>query len=436
MISIVIRPENALKMSLALSLILSWFISVQAQKPREERQHTIKVSVSTPLPTRLQVPVVEPSLAVHPQNPDHILVAAMAIMDQDRPYESAQLVTFLTTDQGKNWEEKIWNYWGYDPWVTIMPDGHTTLAWLGTAGAFQHAFPLQFFRSSDGGKTWNSNVQQMDNIHGHDGTKVVHDHEQFIATTVRFNGDMSADVAIYRATPDHPFQEVTKVPGRGLRLNFCEPAILSDGTTIIPSSEFRRKLWIQKLESDSTHLSRRTMVTLQPGGARGYMRLIHDDNKDSKWLDRLYFIRALYTGGVWINYSSDSGDSWSTDVRIDSFHTGLPSKANLASADVSEDGTLGITWIDSQNDPAQKSNDLYFSFSRDGGLTFSHPIKITEISSDPATPENGDVANKFSGGGHYMDIKSAGENTFVAVWSDSSTGIFQLQTCKIEINSS
>ena len=39
----------------------------------------------------------------------------------------------------------------------------------------------------------------------------------------------------------------------------------------------------------------------------------------------------------------------STDVRIDFVSYGIcPAKANLASADVSEDGTLGITWIDSQ----------------------------------------------------------------------------------------
>ncbi len=418
---------------IALPFFLPCRVKAQSEVTTHD-EHWVEIGKVIPISSSLGIPIVEPSLAIHPSNPNHILVAAMAITDSNNPYQSARLLTFLSQNGGQNWTETVWDYWGYDPWISMMPNGHTTLAWLGTRGSFKHVFPLQLFRSADGGITWSTNVQQINNAHGHDGTKVIYHNDSFIASTARFNADMSADIAVYKAEADEPFEELTQVSGKGIRLNFCEPAILSNGTMILPGSEFQRRFWIQKWEKDDTSLSKRIMISMRAGGGRGYMRLVHDNHTSSPWQDRLYFVRALASGGVWINYSSDNGETWSRDMRIDTFTTGLASKANLASASVTANGVLGISWIDSQNDPEQKGNDLYFSYSVDGGLTFNHPTKITEVSSDPVTPKNADVANKFSGGGHYMDIKSAGENTFVAVWSDSSTGIFELKTCHIKLH--
>lgn len=398
----------------------------------------LQVSKNFAIPSKLKdLPVVEPHLSAHPIDKDHLLAAAMIVTEKDQPYESCRLSTFISNDGGKNWEETTLDYWGYDPWTAILPNGQTALSWLGTPGSFQHQFPIQFFQSDNGGKTWNQQAQTSQAAHGHDGTKIISHRNDFYFTTVRFNGDMSADVVLYHRKDQEAFQEVAKIDGQGVRLNFCEPAVLSDGTVVVPASHFLRKTWVQRYDPRSKTFSEKHMVTTRPGGARGYMRLAADTSTISPFQDRIYFVRALGSKGqyegIWLNYSKDGGKNWSRDIRIDSFDTQLPSKAQVASLAINKKGVLAISWVDSQEDPEQKKNDVYFSFSKDGSQSFSPPVRVTDVSSDPRTEQNGDVANKFPAGGHYLNMVAKANDSFQLIWSDSRSGIFELQTCQVSV---
>lgn len=384
------------------------------------------------------LPIVEPHISAHPANNDHLLAAAMIVTDINKPYQSSRLSSFVSKDGGLSWTETVHDYWGYDPWTGILSNGQTAMTWLGTPGQFKHQFPIQFFSSDDGGINWSEQIQEVPSGHGHDGTKITGMAESFYFTTVRFNDDMSADVILYQRRNDGPFKEVAKISGQGIRLNFCEPAILSDGTVVVPASHFLQKVWVQLFNPLTNSLSDKHIITLKPGGARGYMRLAADVNQGSRFKDRIYFIRALSSrqqqdGGVWLNYSSDKGKTWTNDIRIDQFDNQLPSKSRLASIAINKSGVLGISWIDSQLDSNQLSNDLYFTFSSDGGQTFQKPIRITKVSSNPKTNKNADVANKFPGGGHYMGIAAKMDGSFQLIWSDSQSGMFKLKTCNVKL---
>ncbi|MBK7870047.1 MAG: exo-alpha-sialidase [Saprospiraceae bacterium] len=182
------------------------------------------------------LPLVEPHISAHPANNDHLLVAAMVVTDVNNPYESCRLSSFISKDGGTTWTETAHNWWGYDPWTAMSSNGHTVMAWIGTKGSFQDQYPIQFFTSDDGGITWNDNVQTLGG--GHDGTKLAALNEEFYFTTVRFRNDMGADVILYRRAGKAKFEEVARIDGKGERLNFCEPAMLSDGTVIVPASHF------------------------------------------------------------------------------------------------------------------------------------------------------------------------------------------------------
>jgi hypothetical protein len=168
------------------------------------------------------------------------------------------------------------------------------------------------------------------------------------------------------------------------------------------------------------------------------MRLASDVSNSSSFKDRIYFVRAVGKeksfDGIWLNYSSDKGVTWAEDRRIDLFERSGLSKALVPSAAVNKDGVLGVSWVDSQNDPAQKKNDVYFTVSFDGGKSFQRPVKITDISSDPFTKDNADVANKFPGGGHYLNVAAKPDGSFQLIWSDSRSGIFELQTCNVLVS--
>jgi hypothetical protein len=402
------------------------------------QEPSIEVGAVTTIRSQFQgLPVVEPHISAHPADDDHLLVAAMVVTDIRQPYQSCRLSSFVSTDGGVNWIETVHDYWGYDPWTAILPNGQTAMSWLGTPKAFRHQFPIQFFSSSDGGATWSEEVQTFSAPHGHDGTKITARGDDFYFTTVRFNDDRSTDVLLYHRHKADPFSEVTRIGGQGVRLNFCEPAIHPDGTVVVPSSHFLEKVWVQKYDPKSGDLSNKHLISIQPGGAQGYMRMAADFGEDSPFQGRLYFVRALGSRqqheGVWLNYSADGGERWSKDLRVDHFENDLPSRAMVASVAVNNVGIIGISWIDSQQEEAQEKNDVYFTVSTDGGQSFQRPVRVTSVSTSPHTIANGDVANKFPGGGHYLGITARKEGRFQLIWSDSRSGVFELQTCKVKV---
>ncbi|MBO0323003.1 exo-alpha-sialidase [Muricauda sp. CAU 1633] len=383
-------------------------------------------------------PIVEPTIASHPSDNDHLLAAAMVVTNSNDPYQSCRLSSFVSKDGGETWKETAHDYWGYDPWVALLPNGKTALSWLGTPKSFKSQFPLAVFTSNDGGENWDSNVQVFQGLgHGHDGTKLVGSKDAFYLTTVRFNANMGADVVLYESISNRGFKEVGAIEGQGRRLNFCEPAILTNGTVVVPTMHGQGKIWANVYNPETQEISETYIVSNNPRLGRGYSRMASDIGKNSDFTDRIYFVRAVADGtrsqGVWLNYSKDEGKTWTPEKRIDLFENKRPSKANVASVAVNKNGVVGISWVDGQFTEDQKSYDVFFSISKDGGERFQRPIRITEVSSNPRTNENGDVANKFIGGGHYLGITAKPDGSFQLIWSDSRTGMFKLQTCNVKI---
>lgn len=381
------------------------------------------------------LPLVEPHISAHPGNNNHLLVAAMVVTDINNPYESCRLSSFVSVDNGETWQETQHDWWDYDPWTAILPDGNTVMSWIGTPGKFKDEYPIQFFLSKDGGISWEEDVQTLEG--GYDGTKVTALNNAFYFTTVRFREDMGADVVLCERVGNEVFTEVAVIDGKGERLNFCEPAILTSGKVIVPASNFLKTLWVQIYDPLTKQLSNVKEVTTKPGGAKGYMRLIADANNSSPFKNHVYFVRALGAEqkyeGIWLNISTDGGLTWQPDTRIDLFTEPFKSKAMAVSAAVNKNGVLGISWVDSQHDETQQKHDLYFTLSLDGGKSFQKPIRITDISSDPKTPANADVANKFFAGGHYLGLAAKQDGSFQLAWSDSRSGIFELQTCNVKV---
>lgn len=409
------------------------------QKAMLDVRNSVRIGPTTTIQSRFKgLPLVEPHVSAHPSNNNHLLVAAMVVTDINNPYQSCRLSSFVSSDGGYSWKETTHDMWGYDPCTAILSDGKTVMSWLGTPQSFKHQFPLQIFNSADGGITWEKDFQTITGDgHGHDGTKVVALGNEFYCTTVRFNNAMGADVVLLRKEGSGSFEEVAKIDGKGKRLNFCEPVILTDGTVVVPASDFQKKIWVQLYNHTTGNLSDPYNFSFQPGGAKGYMRLLADVNPNSKFKDRVYFVRALGAGsnysGIWMNFSADGGKVWSKDKRVDLFQHSFGSKAMVPSVAVNKNGVIGISWVDSQNESNQKGNDVYFTVSLDGGLSFQRPVRVTKKTTDPKTEGNGDVANKFPGGGHYLGITTKVDGSFQLVWSDSRSGIFELQTCNITV---
>lgn len=423
-------------------LVLQGFVAKAQHTPEKAKldpDQDVRVGSNIEIPSKFRnLPLVEPSISAHPENNDQLLVAAMVVTDINRPYQSCRLSSFFSNDAGLSWEETAHDYWGYDPWTAIGGDGSAVMSWLGTEGDFRHEFPIQLFSSENGGQFWKNPSQSFNGFgHGHDGTKLLSHGDSFYLTAVRFNGDMSADVVLYHKKGSAAFEEAGSVYGKGKRLNFCEPAALSNGTVLIPTSHHQGNIWVSRYNPKTKLMSRKTVVSQNPKLGRGYMRMVADTGNTSSFRDRVYLVRAVASGrsseGIWINISDDGGKTWHKERRLDLFQNPLSSKANVASVAVNQQGVLGVSWMDGQHDKEQKKYDLYFAISKDGGQSFQRPVRVTETSSDPRTAQNGDVANKFIGGGHYLGLTAKPDGSFQLVWSDSRSGFFKLQTCNIQI---
>lgn len=80
--------------------------------------------------------------------------------------------------------------------------------------------------------------------------------------------------------------------------------------------------------------------------------------------------------------SSDGGDTWSTPVRIsgedvpgnDQFHPWLT---------VDNTGIIHVVFYDQRNGVAEGLLDLYYTYSADGGETWSDQIRVSDVSSKP-----------------------------------------------------
>lgn len=377
--------------------------------------------------------VVEPHISAHPDNPDMMLIAAILIQDDNNPYESGKLISYTTDNRGTSWKEYTHNYFGYDPWTTITSSGIKEIAWLGTESQFIHAFPVQFIRFDSRKKTWNSAYQTING--NHDGAKIISYSNREYFATVQFNEQMGADVTVYQNGEDNKYKEIVRIPGNQTRYNFCQPAMVNDSILIIPVSEYLNKIWVYRYNVRSEKLSGRVLVSVNPGGAKGYMQLVADNSADSPNRGNLYFLRALgahdEVNGVWLNISTDGGYTWSRDTRIDNFPEGHQRKANIPCIAINDKGNIGISWIDQAGESEFYAT--YFTYSQDGGRIFSNPLCVSSGYSLPAGSQLREVEKKFPAGGHYMGLCTRADDHFQLVWSANNIGNYKLYTCSVGV---
>ncbi len=398
----------------------------QLRQARLDVQHQAIAGPNVALASRFNtLPLVEPHISAHPGNNDHLLAAAMVVTDINRPYESCRLTSFVSSNGGASWKETVHDWWGYDPWTAIAENGAAVMSWIGTKGSFQDQYPIQFFTSTDGGASWESSVQTLPGMY--DGTKLAPGAGIFYFATVRFRESEGADVVLYSSAKAGDFVELAAIDGKGERLNFCEPAIRRDGKVIVPYTS-RDGAWVQIYDPETHKLSTKVNITTRTDGQRGYARLVVDEGGKSAFRDHVYYVRGLGNSGLVVNRSVDAGTIWEKEVRVDLLESSEDRNALVPSAAINFGGVLAISWVNQQD-----NNEVYFTASLDGGVSFVRPVRLAPKGSNPRTQRNGDVANKFPGGGHYLGLTARADGTFQAIWSDSRNGFFQLQSCNIRL---
>jgi hypothetical protein len=118
---------------------------------------------------------------------------------------------------------------------------------------------------------------------------------------------------------------------------------------------------------------------------------------------------------TYVRWSDDGGTTWSAEVMVNDDAGGA--YQFFPAISVARNGTVGVSYYDTRNDNAlDHKTDRYWSFSLDGGATWSANEKLTTAMSDESG--FGD-ANDY---GDYENTDSSSNNIFQHIWTDSRPG--------------
>jgi len=148
-----------------------------------------------------------------------------------------------------------------------------------------------------------------------------------------------------------------------------------------------------------------------------------DNNPNSKYYGNVYVVWSSYgidkpsktKFNVYLSRSTDNGETWQSPVELSKEPTDGPIDQFYPSITVNPDGIVIVAWYEQKNDPInQYPTDYVIAYSKDGGVTFSEPIKINQESTKFTTV--GLKNNKF-GIGEYNQIVAT-QHYAIPFWCD------------------
>lgn len=414
------------------------------------------------------IPHRETVIDADPSNSARLFISAIAkLPDSTHP----GIVGYRSEDGGKNWslaferrpdrkEETL-----SDPALAFGPDGilyfvfmsytdEDSEAWGTRLGTELAKGSLLFFRSPDGGKTWqaaSTNRRFTDRPWlAVDCSKKEYRGRLYCTGDISSQGNryMSLDVS---ADQGQTFLKSHTLPiaekKQGWHFREGNPVVLADGTLaaiyhLSPSgSEIRPALHI--LFSDDGGQSVREGPRVPThwydprvySSNRTFFPQLAVDSTSPKYRDRLY---AVWEDGcpqvrILFAYSPDKGQSWIGPTLLSeqpaTAEDGNDYSAYMPSLAVNKDGVVAVTWYDSRglpNDPSKSyppGCNVRMRLSLDGGASWQPSLQANEQKIQASGKDLGDTA------GIAADL----EGNFHPVWIDDRTGTRQVWTAAVTV---
>lgn len=147
-----------------------------------------------------------------------------------------------------------------------------------------------------------------------------------------------------------------------------------------------------------------TACDVSPGPYRGRIYINWSDQRN-----------GLQDTDVWMVFSSDSGDTWSSPVRVNTDPPGSHQFFTWMTVDQSN-GTIYVVFYDRRASNDNRT-DVYLAVSRDGGVTFTNH----KISESPFIPNEsvffGDYTNIAAVNGVVRPVWARLDNTTYSIWT-------------------
>ena len=121
-----------------------------------------------------------------------------------------------------------------------------------------------------------------------------------------------------------------------------------------------------------------------PGGLLGQL-WIASDHSDGPTRGNLYLLASVVRSSVsdpldvMFSRSTDGGLTWSAPIRVNDDPAGTNAWQWFGTMAVAPNGRIDVVWNDTRNSGADNLSELYYSFSADGGLTWSVNIPLSPM---------------------------------------------------------
>ena len=403
---------------------------------------TLHVSPNRLASVGVDVPVVESSVAVDPNDPRHLVGVATAGAEVG----TTGCATFLSRDGGATWTS-AWlpvKECG-DPWALIGPK-QAIVAVLAASPQLGVDDGLLVFRSADGGATWPAPPANLGPYHDHD-TLFADLRDPAKARLYALasyahrieNGNLRGDVFLARSDDWISFPRITRITPSNLNMNTHAGVVLRDGTVAVVYADFARwlkdpkKAWLERprvwlmLSKDGGETFAPPLLVAE-GCSRQFPTMTVDPADDALYL--VCSINDKSRVAVW--RSRDRGETWTTPLPVHEAVAGAT--VNGANVAVGRNGTLLVSW-QSETDAVRHCNALFAAASADGGETFSKPVRVSDADSCNATERNAKILKRFEYGGDYYGLAADRDGVFHLIWSDSRNGVYQLWSASVTAES-
>lgn len=398
-------------------------------------------------------PLVEPHLAVHPGNPEHLLAAVMVSVPEEELAELRAGITcsaLLSLDAGETWERHDFRIRTcYDPWVVLLPDGRAVFTALGAHPSFGEQRRLLVFHSSDGGRSWREPTELGT---GHDHETIVVDTNSpgretwiYVVSSRQIRAEYGRPrytVSVSRSrNGGENFDPAVLISPNNLLIKAETAVVLSDGTLVVSfveagharDSRIDRLGWVVESRDGGASFSKPRFVTEACGPPPVFsISFLAAGITEGKFQDRLYFAcNELGGGAVVVSASSDAGETWTDPVRVHSSPADTSVLRQVRAVAVSSRGVLGVVWTDRVEE--DRCYEVYFSASVDGGLSFLPEHRISNGRSCPEAAANGRNIRSWPTGGDYFGLAATSEGSFRIMWAEPHGGPFQLWTRLVNV---
>src|SRR6267378_4293927 len=342
---------------------------------------------------------VEPFVAVNPANPANIV----SVFQQDRWSNGGAhgLVASASHDGGATWSESFAHFGicsggtaanggDYDrvsdPWVSFAPNGDVYQIAL-SASADLTVSAVLVSKSADGGDTWAvpRDILAVNQNEFTIGNQIaVLPNGTLVDVFEDFNGSGR------QPSPNQFHESVIVSSDKGL--TWSRPIDVStDGAVAVRDPDTGAGVRAGAGLPD---------IAVDP--RNGTLYVVWSDGRFS----------GFARDDVALSRSTDGGRTWSNPIKVNASPSGVA--AFTPSVDVSEDGTVAVSYYDFRNntpDPSTLPTDEFVVRSHDGGLTFGSEVRATKHSFDL------DLAPRAGGLflGDYVGLAHAG-TTFVSLF--------------------